>query len=62
MDAGARCDQIPDSTPGVAFVKVDGTREPVRVRAGYVTDDDIAATAAQFPAPGERAEGLRVVA
>jgi S-DNA-T family DNA segregation ATPase FtsK/SpoIIIE len=61
-DAGARCDQIPDSTPGVAFVKVDGIREPVRVRAGYVTDDDIASTAATYPAPGERAEGLRVVA
>jgi hypothetical protein len=32
-------------------VKDDGVREPVRARAGYVTDDDIAATAAMFPAP-----------
>ena len=36
---------------GVAYVRDDGIREPARVRAGYVTDDDIAATAAAFPAP-----------
>lgn len=40
---GAVCDQIPDSLPGVGFVRVDGLREPVRVRAGYVSDVDIAA-------------------
>jgi DNA segregation ATPase FtsK/SpoIIIE, S-DNA-T family len=57
-DAGARCDQIPDTTPGVAFVKVDGVREPVRVRAAYVSDDDIDATAAAYPA----ASRLRSVA
>jgi DNA segregation ATPase FtsK/SpoIIIE, S-DNA-T family len=51
-DAGARCDQIPDTSPGVAFIKVDGKREPVRVRAAYVSDDDIAVTAAAYPAPG----------
>jgi S-DNA-T family DNA segregation ATPase FtsK/SpoIIIE len=38
---GARCDQIPESLPGVGFVKVDGVREPVRVRAALVTDADI---------------------
>ena len=38
---GARCDQIPESLPGVGFVKVDGLREPIRVRASWVTDQDI---------------------
>lgn len=42
---GARCDRIPESTPGVGFVRVDGVREPTRVRASYVTDADIAAMA-----------------
>ena len=50
-EAGARCDRIPDSTPGVAYVKVDSIREPHRVRAGHVTDTDIADLAASYPAP-----------
>jgi DNA segregation ATPase FtsK/SpoIIIE, S-DNA-T family len=48
-DRGAVCDQIPDSQPGVGYVALDGVREPVRVRAGYVTDEDIAAMAAAYP-------------
>lgn len=39
---GARCDQIPESLPGVGYVRVDGVREPVRVRAAFVSDADIA--------------------
>jgi S-DNA-T family DNA segregation ATPase FtsK/SpoIIIE len=50
-DQGARCDQIPDSLPGVGFARLDGIREPVRVRAGWVTDDDIDEMARIFPAP-----------
>lgn len=50
-DAGAACHQIGESTPGVAYVKVDGVREPVRVRASYLDDDAIAALAADYPAP-----------
>jgi S-DNA-T family DNA segregation ATPase FtsK/SpoIIIE len=57
-EAGARCDQIPDSSPGVGYVKVDGIREPQRVRAAYVTDEDIAELVREYPAPGPR---LRVV-
>ncbi|MGH9117241.1 MAG: FtsK/SpoIIIE domain-containing protein [Acidimicrobiales bacterium] len=49
--AGARCDQIPDSMPGVGYVKVDGIREPCRVRAAHVADVDIAELAARYPAP-----------
>jgi S-DNA-T family DNA segregation ATPase FtsK/SpoIIIE len=51
-DAGAYCDRIPEATPGVGYVKVDGVREPIRVRAAYVSDDDIDLTADQYPAPG----------
>ena len=37
-EAGAVCDHIPTSTPGVAYVCEDGDAEPVRVRAFHVTD------------------------
>lgn len=40
-EAGAVCDQVPDSTPGLGYVMVDGTSEPLRVRAYHVTDADI---------------------
>ena len=52
---GAVCDQIPDSRPGVGYVALDGVREPVRVRAAYVTDEDIAAMAADYPTPHRHA-------
>jgi S-DNA-T family DNA segregation ATPase FtsK/SpoIIIE len=47
-EQGARCDRIPTSLPGVGYVRLDGVREPMRVRAGYVTDRDIAAMAAEY--------------
>src|SRR5919112_3648161 len=50
-EQGALCDKIPDATRGVGYVRVDGVREPTRVRAAYVTDDDIRAMAALY-APG----------
>ena len=40
-EAGAVCDQISTTTPGVGYVLVDGTSEPLRVRAFHVTDPDI---------------------
>ncbi|GAA1690168.1 FtsK/SpoIIIE domain-containing protein [Fodinicola feengrottensis] len=40
-DRGALCDLLPESTPGVGYVVLEGVREPVRVRAGYPTDADI---------------------
>ena len=51
--AGARCDEISELLPGVGFVKVDGQREPVRVRAAYLTDDDIREVAQLYAAPCE---------
>jgi DNA segregation ATPase FtsK/SpoIIIE, S-DNA-T family len=53
-DAGAECDLIPDSTPGVGYVMIDGTANPTRVRAFHVTDDDIAYLVRTFPAPRPR--------
>jgi DNA segregation ATPase FtsK/SpoIIIE, S-DNA-T family len=47
-EQGARCDRIPTALPGVGYVRLDGVREPMRVRAGYVTDKDIAAMAAEY--------------
>jgi S-DNA-T family DNA segregation ATPase FtsK/SpoIIIE len=52
---GALCDQIPETMPGVGYVALDGVREPMRVRAGYVTDEDIAAMAAEYPTPHRHA-------
>jgi DNA segregation ATPase FtsK/SpoIIIE, S-DNA-T family len=41
---GADCSRIPLTAPGVGWVWCDGEPEPVRVRASWVDDDDIAAT------------------
>lgn len=38
---GAAAHEISESTPGVAWVKEDGRREPVRARVFHVTDDDL---------------------
>jgi S-DNA-T family DNA segregation ATPase FtsK/SpoIIIE len=40
-DRGAVCDRIPRSTPGVGYVVLDGEQDPTRVRAAWVSDDDI---------------------
>jgi S-DNA-T family DNA segregation ATPase FtsK/SpoIIIE len=58
---GAVCDQIPDTMPGVGYVALDGVREPVRVRAAYVTDDDIATMAAEYPTPHQHTSRPTVV-
>ena len=47
-DRGARCDQIPESLPGVGYVGIDGVAEPVRVRFAHVTDADIAQMVADY--------------
>jgi S-DNA-T family DNA segregation ATPase FtsK/SpoIIIE len=55
-DTGARADQISELTPGVAYVRVEGTRELRRVRAAYLDDHDVAALAASITAEvGDRA-------
>jgi S-DNA-T family DNA segregation ATPase FtsK/SpoIIIE len=52
-DAGAVCDDIATTTPGVGYVCVDGSAEPARVRAFHVTDPDIDYLAERF-APHRR--------
>lgn len=49
-DMGATADHINEGTPGVAFVRVEGTRAIRRVRASYLTDDDIAGLSATVTA------------
>lgn len=58
-DAGAECDLIADATPGIGYVMIDGTAEPVRVRAFHVTDRDITALAGTFRAPRHGGQGNR---
>lgn len=53
-DAGAECDRIPDATPGVGYMMVDGTAQPQRVRAFHVTDHDITILATQFRRPAAK--------
>jgi S-DNA-T family DNA segregation ATPase FtsK/SpoIIIE len=55
-EQGAYCDRIPASLPGVGYVRLDGVREPTRVRAGHVTDDDIAAMVRDYT-PRRRLDG-----
>ena len=38
---GGNAHEIPEATPGVAWVKEDGKRDPVRARAFHVTDTNI---------------------
>jgi S-DNA-T family DNA segregation ATPase FtsK/SpoIIIE len=48
-DRGALADQIsptPWTGAGVGYVRLEASPDPVRVRAAYVTDDDICAMAA----------------
>jgi len=40
-ELGARCDQIPENLPGVGYVRLEGVREPVRVRFTHLTDTDL---------------------
>lgn len=50
--AGAYCEAIPEDLPGIGYVYLDGHKEPVRVRAGYVTDEEIQDMNKHYPAGG----------
>src|SRR5699024_6741103 len=47
-DRGAACDEIAETSPGVGYVVEDGSKAVTRVRAGYLTDDDIRQLADTF--------------
>jgi DNA segregation ATPase FtsK/SpoIIIE, S-DNA-T family len=55
-DQGAECDRITKALAGVGYMRIDGTREPTRFRAAYVTDHDIAQMATDY-APRARLDG-----
>ena len=65
-DRGAACELIstdPATGAGVAFVRLEADPDPVRVRAGWVTDADIRAMAgACIPDAGRVAGGGRMTA
>ena len=56
---GARCEEIPDTTPGVGYVLTEGNTAIARVRAFHVTDKDIAWLAANFAPPARRGNNQR---
>jgi DNA segregation ATPase FtsK/SpoIIIE, S-DNA-T family len=59
-DRGALADLIsplPDQGAGVGYVRIEGTPDPVRVRAAYVTDEDIHAMVAAVTAVLATADG-----
>jgi S-DNA-T family DNA segregation ATPase FtsK/SpoIIIE len=47
-DNGAVCDSIPRSLPGIGYIQLEGQTHAQRVRAAYVTDDEIREMAAQY--------------
>jgi S-DNA-T family DNA segregation ATPase FtsK/SpoIIIE len=52
-DRGARCEEIssvPAVGAGVGFVRLEAAPDPVRMRAAYVSDDDIRAMTATYTA------------
>jgi DNA segregation ATPase FtsK/SpoIIIE, S-DNA-T family len=57
-ELGADCDRISESTPGVGFVRTDGVREPMRVRASWISDGEIARIAAIYARQNEEWTGL----
>jgi len=57
-DRGARCDEIsadPATGAGVGFIRLEADPDPARVRAAWVTDDDIRAMATACATPAWRA-------
>jgi len=49
---GARCDELSEASPGVGYVVEDGSKTVTRVRAAYLTDDDIRRVAQTYrPGP-----------
>jgi len=56
---GARCEEIPDTTPGVGYVLTEGNSAVQRVRAFNVSDSDIAWLAANFAPPARRSARSR---
>lgn len=51
-ERGARADHISELTPGVAYIRTEGTRDVRRVRASYMSDEDVLSLSALLsPSP-----------
>jgi S-DNA-T family DNA segregation ATPase FtsK/SpoIIIE len=48
-ERGARCDQIPETLPGVGYVVVDGDPDPIRVRFAHITETMLGITKTELP-------------
>jgi S-DNA-T family DNA segregation ATPase FtsK/SpoIIIE len=48
---GAHCHQITRDVPGTGYVLPEDGSHPIRVRAGYASDEAIAAVASAFATP-----------
>lgn len=51
VETGALCHRIPRTLPGVGYVAAEDLHHPVRVRAGYASDDLIRDVAERFATP-----------
>ena len=51
VQAGAHCHRITRDLPGTGYVVPEDGTAPVRVRAGYASDEAIRSVATRFPAP-----------
>lgn len=47
-ERGAQAHLIDPTLPGVAYVRLETSPSPVRVRAAFVSDDDITAMASSY--------------
>ena len=57
-DRGALCEEIspdPATGAGVGYIRLEADPDPVRVRAAFVSDDDIRAMTAAYAVPAWRA-------
>jgi DNA segregation ATPase FtsK/SpoIIIE, S-DNA-T family len=57
-ELGADADRISEGTPGVGYVRTDGIREPVRVRASWISDAEIRRIAAMYARDDEEWTGI----
>ena len=53
-ERGAQADHISELTPGVAYVRVEGSRDVRRVRSAYLTDADVLALSTSLTRPQGR--------
>ena len=55
-ERGAQADHISELTPGVAYVRIEGSRDVRRVRSAYLTDEDVLALSRSLSDLGVKGE------